>query len=109
MNIEIKNLDELIESKKVSIAGYTIDINDIPISITLEIMALAKNVENINENIILENVVLPIIKHSYKEKNIDDIKDSLSYKQVIALWNEIINSLYNINPNDNDDTDVKKK
>ena len=107
MNIEIKNLDELIESRKVKISNYTIDINDIPIIITLEIMALTKNVDSINEQLILENVVIPIIKHSYKEKSIDEIKDSLSYKQVITLWNEIINSLYNINSND--DTEVKKK
>ncbi len=112
MNVKIKNLDALIDSKKVTVAGYTIDLFDLPISVTLKMNAMLSELNTVTEESILYNVIIPIIKRCEPNKSEQDIIDSLNQKQVILLWRELVESLYSTGAKDDDtikDDKVKKK
>ena len=107
MNIEIKDLDELIGTNKVKISDYEIDLNEMPLSSFLEVNAMIQNAENVGEERILEKVIYPIIKKTYRDATLDELKEKFTYRQIIVLWQEIIKTLYPMS--DESETEVKKK
>ena len=107
MNIEIKDLDELIGTNKVKISDYEIDLNEMPLSSFLEVNAMIQNAENVGEERILEKVIYPIIKKNYSDTTLDELKEKFTYRQIIILWQEIIKTLYPMS--DESETEVKKK
>ena len=111
MNIEIKDLDELIGTNKVKISEYEIDLNQMPLSSFIEINAMLKNMEEANEERILEKIIYPIIKKEYMNVTLEKIKETFTYNQIIILWKEIIKTLYPMSDitEDEDVNKVKKK
>jgi len=111
MNIEIKDLDELIGTNKIKISGYEIDLNEMPLSSFLEVNAMIQNTENVGEERILEKVIYPIIKKTYFDVSLDELKEKFTYRQIIVLWQEIIKTLYPLSTeNENEsESEVKKK
>ena len=107
MDIEIKDLDELIGTNKVKISDYEMDLNEMPLSSFLEVNAMIQNAENVGEERILEKVIYPIIKKNYSETTLDELKEKFTYRQIIILWQEIIKTLYPMS--DESETEVKKK
>ena len=107
MDIEIKDLDELIGTNKVKISDYEIDLNEMPLSSFLEVNAMIQNAENVGEERILEKVIYPIIKKTYRDATLDELKEKFTYRKIIILWQEIIKTLYPMS--DESETEVKKK
>ena len=107
MDIEIKDLDELIGTNKVKISDYEMDLNEMPLSSFLEVNAMIQNAENVGEERILEKVIYPIIKKTYRDATLDELKEKFTYRKIIILWQEIIKTLYPMS--DESETEVKKK
>ena len=107
MNIEIKDLNSLIERKECVVADYTLDLNDLPLSIVSEVYSAVATPQNVNENIIFERIIFPLIKRKYKDETLESAEQKLNHKQILLLWNEIIESIYPKPSSDNDE--VKKK
>ena len=108
MNIEIKDLNSLIERKECIVADYKLDLNDLPLSIVSEVYSAVSNPQNVNENIIFERIIFPLIKRKYKDETLESAESKLNHKQILLLWNEIIESIYP-KPSSDETGEVKKK
>lgn len=97
--IKITDLDELIDSeaKLVKVAGYTIDLNKIPLKVLIEVNKMLKNPSSCTEDIILKNIIHTLIKFqghdiSYNE----DFENCFTVKKILKFWSELLKEMYGV-------------
>lgn len=110
--IKITDLDEMIDSEAnlIKIAGYTIDLNKVPLKVLLEVKKILKNTETLQEEVILKNVIFPLIKSQNEEAVYNDkFEELFTVPKITRLWNEIIKVLYGIDMTIKNETKESKK
>lgn len=97
MEIVITDLKEFSKNKAVfAILGdYKIDVNDIPLKIALKVNNYFKSIQNnedINMELLIDEIVIPIIQKQNPTADKEKISEDFNYDQLLKLMNMVFES-----------------
>ncbi|ASJ21579.1 hypothetical protein [Brachyspira hampsonii] len=97
MDIVITDLEEFSKKRAVyaKLGDYKIDVNDIPLKLALKVNNYfkgLKNGEDIDPEILIDEIVIPLIQKQNANVDKEKISEDFNYDQLLKLMNMVFES-----------------
>ncbi|MEI0508463.1 hypothetical protein [Brachyspira intermedia] len=97
MDIVITDLEEFSKQKAVyaTLGDYKIDVNDIPLKLAIKVNNYfkgLKNGEDIDPEILIDEIVIPLIQKYHPDASKEKISEDFNYDQLLKLMNMVFES-----------------
>lgn len=99
MEVTIVDLEEFTKKKAVyaKLGDYKINVNDVPVQVALKVNEHHNSIKSgkeIDIELLIDEVVIPVIKRAYPDITRDDILNKFTYDQIMKVMNMIFDCFF---------------